>query len=445
MISRYYRQSKILKKAQHLTRKITFLRTTTIALTCLISSSLCWTSSNVYAQDRATRVTVDVVATAPLVQTVDVLGRLVSRQGGVVAAQVAGPVVALPVQVGDAVEKGDLIAEININELLARQALWQSEVQRAEALVTTRKAESKLARQTLKRLEKLNSTRAVDRASYDDARQQQVIASARLGEAQSATESAQANLRLAEVFLENRRVLAPYTGIISNRITEVGSYVSIGDGVVEMLGNGSLEIEADVPVDRLAGLAPAAEVEVLINDKPVVAHVRAIIPVENPRTRARAVRFTAPLDATGYAVGQTVVVRVPLGAPRNIMAVHKDAIIRRGSNAIVYVVVDNVANPKTVELGDAVGAKFEVLSGLTDGDSVVIRGNERLRPGTSVNTGGTNNGDSKTGGQGKDNPEKQSGQKETGDKQTDASSEAKLDSSPQTAARPSNNSATAKN
>jgi len=430
MTARYYRHS----TAPNIARKISVSCTMTIALASLILGSLCLTASNAYAQGRATRVSVDVVTTAPIVQTVDVLGRLVSRQGGVVAAQVAGPIVALTAQVGDAVEKGDTIAEININELLARQSVWQSEVQRAEALITTRKAESKLARQTLKRLEKLNSTRTVDRASYDDARQQQVIAGARLGEAQSAAESARANLQLAEVYLENRRVLAPYTGIISNRITEVGSYVRVGDGVVEMLGNGNLEIEADVPVDRLAGLAPAAEVEVLINDKPVVARVRAIVPVENPRTRARAVRFTAPLDESGYAVGQTVVVKVPVGAARNIMAVHKDAIIRRGANAIVYVVVDNIANPRPVELGEAVGVKFEVLSGLADGDSVVIRGNERLRPGASVTTSVTTGGPN-AGGKGGGKP----------DKPADASSKAKSDSSSQTAAGAANNSATAKN
>jgi len=431
MTPQHYRQSKARINRLQINQIISFSSAATIALTCVIFSSLWLTASDATAQGRPTRVTVDVVETAPLVQTVDVLGRLVSRQGGVVAAQVAGPVVSLPVQVGDSVQKGDIIAEININELLARQSVWQSEVQRAEALVTTRKAESKLARQTLNRLSKLNSTRTVDRASYDDARQQEVISAARLGEAQSAAESAQANLRLAEVFLENRRVLAPYTGIISNRNTEVGSYVRVGDAVVEMLGNGSLEIEADVPVDRLAGLAPAAEVETLINNKPVAARVRAIVPVENPRTRARAVRFTAPLEAANYAVGQTVVVKVPLGAPRNIMAVHKDAIIRRGSDAIVYVVVDNIANPRPVELGEAVGVKFEVLSGLSDGDNVVIRGNERLRPGASVNTGGPNQGGGKGGGK--------------PDKQTGANSKAKPDSASQTAARPANNSATATN
>lgn len=324
-----------------------------------------------------------------MVRTVDVLGQLVSRRGGMVAAQVAGPVVDMKVDIGDAIAKGDTIAEINISDLVARRAVWQSEVQRAESLVATREAESTLARQASARLAKLNKTLTVDRASYDDARQNEVISASRLLEAQAAADSARANLKLAEVHLQHYRVTAPYNGIITSRLTEVGSYLRVGDSVVEMIGNGSLEITADIPVDRLAGLSPATEVEAIIGKQSVTASVRAIIPVENPRTRARAVRFSIDIDeaAGRFAVGQTVSVRVPVGPPGDILAVHKDAVVRRGSEAIVYVVADSVANPRSVQLGQAVGDRFEVLSGLADGDSVVVRGNERLRPGSKVITG----------------------------------------------------------
>jgi len=67
--------------------------------------------------------------------------------------------------------------------------------------------------------------------------------------------------------------------------------------------------------------------------------------------------------------------------------VHKDAIIRRGAKAMVYVVVGDEATMKPVVLGDAIGSRFEVVEGLVDGDQVVVRGNERLRPGAKVTTG----------------------------------------------------------
>ncbi len=69
---------------------------------------------------------------------------------------------------------------------------------------------------------------------------------------------------------------------------------------------------------------------------------------------------------------------------REIVSVHKDAVTRAQGRASVFVVVDGVAHPRVVELGDAVGTRFEVLYGLAPGELVVVRGNERLMPGQAV-------------------------------------------------------------
>ncbi len=86
----------------------------------------------------------------------------------------------------------------------------------------------------------------------------------------------------------------------------------------------------------------------------------------------------------GLADGQSVSLTLPIGPPREILAVHKDAIIRGVDGAAVYVVVDGVAERRLVSLGEAVGSRFEVLDGLIPGDLVVVRGNERLQPGQAV-------------------------------------------------------------
>jgi acyl dehydratase len=67
-----------------------------------------------------------------------------------------------------------------------------------------------------------------------------------------------------------------------------------------------------------------------------------------------------------------------------VLSVHKDAVIKRGEQDLVYVVVDGTAQLRPVRLGEAVGTRFEVLEGLADGDQVVTRGNERLRPNDPV-------------------------------------------------------------
>ena len=86
-----------------------------------------------------------------------------------------------------------------------------------------------------------------------------------------------------------------------------------------------------------------------------------------------------------------VTVYVPVARVREILTVHKDGIIRRGQGDIVYVIVKDVegVKPDSVEIrelktGYATGNRVEVLSGLGEGEMVVVRGNERLRPGQVV-------------------------------------------------------------
>ena len=114
--------------------------------------------------------------------------------------------------------------------------------------------------------------------------------------------------------------------------------------------------------------------------------VRAVIPNENPTTRTRQVRLQPALDAieTPLAINQSATVHVPIGASRNVVSVHKDAIINRRGQSMVYVVEDGKASIRPVQLGEAVGARLEVRGGLAVGDKVVVRGNERLRPGQPV-------------------------------------------------------------
>ncbi len=338
---------------------------------------------------RPTLVKVDTVATSPLVQTVEVLGRLVSRRGGVVAAQVPGPVTRMLVDVGDVVSSGDVLAEINIDAIHARRELALSRLNQATTSIKTRNAEIKLAQMTRKRLEKLTRNQTITRAQFDDSVQAEAIAVARLAEAEAAIVSAKADLKLAEVDLKRNQIRAPYSGIVVSRSTEIGSYLRLGDAVVELIGDGNLEIEADVPFDRLGGVTPGVSVKFRLDDgSEHQAIVRAVIPVEDSRSRTRAVRLTPDLDtAKRFAVGQSATVMVPQGTPRNLLAVHKDAVIRRGAKAMVYVVVGDEAAMRPVVLGEAIGSRFEVLNGLNDGDQVVVRGNERLRPGAKVTTG----------------------------------------------------------
>jgi multidrug efflux pump subunit AcrA (membrane-fusion protein) len=95
-------------------------------------------------------------------------------------------------------------------------------------------------------------------------------------------------------------------------------------------------------------------------------------------------------NATGrpLAANQSVMVHIPIGAARTVLTVHKDAIIKRGLASIVYVVDNGTAEMRRITLGEPTGSRYEVLDGLAEGDRVVVRGNERLRPGDKVRVDG---------------------------------------------------------
>ena len=343
------------------------------------------------AQAPAALVQVDTVIQEPSSQTVSIIGQLVARQSGVVAARISGPVAELRVQVGDRVNKGQVIALLDTQELQVERDLAVGRLAALAANVNTAKAELALARQVRKRYQRLKDTQATSKAQYDDALQAEAIATARLRASEAALQSVKVAVRLAELHLVYARVKAPYSGAITQKLTEVGAYVQKGQDIVRMVANGSLEVEADIPFDRLGGMTPGAVVEISLDDGTIhQARVRAIIPEENRLTRTRAVRFIAEFLATGqsFAVHQSATVHVPLGAPREILTVHKDAVIKRGLQSLVYVVEEETARLRPVKLGEAVGSRFEVNQGLQAGEQVIVRGNERLRPNDKVQVNG---------------------------------------------------------
>lgn len=340
------------------------------------------------AQDgEVATVRVDEVRRVPLEQTAPVLGRLVASQAGEVAARVAGPLEVFVVEVGDRVARGEALALLDDATLTARRELAAGALAETRAELGVRRAELGLARQELKRLEGLKGSAAFSQARYDDQRQQVAIAEARVRSARAAIATAQAELRLARIDLDNAEIRAPYPGVVTQRMLEAGAYVSEGDAVVRMLADAALEVQADVPFARLAGVEPGTVVDIALEDGTEhEARVRAVLPRENPLTRTRTVRLVPRFGKTErpLAAGQSVTVHVPAGPAETVLTVHKDAVIPRETQDVVFVVEDGVARVRPVRLGQAVADRLRVVEGLEAGDLTVVRGNERLRPGDKV-------------------------------------------------------------
>lgn len=340
---------------------------------------------------RAATVAVDALTVEPLVQTLPVLGRIVARQSGRVAARERGAIDRMHVDVGDRVKRGAVIAVLVTDSLQANLELRQAEVLTRSANVAMRRAERDQKIQEFERIKQLEGSGAFPRARFDDVEQEVKRAEAMLAAADAELGQARAMRRQAEIALDYGTIRAPYPGVVTERHVTRGEFVDPGDPVVALVNDEDLEIEADVPFERIRILETGAVVRAGVDGKADNnAVVRAIVPNENPLTRTRLVRFTPDFagPGSGLAINQTISVLIPIGEGRRVLTMAKDALLKDTTGTYVFVVDDGKAVRRTVTIGEGVGGRFEVLAGLEAGDKVVVRGNERLRPGQAVTVEG---------------------------------------------------------
>ncbi|MBL4721581.1 MAG: HlyD family efflux transporter periplasmic adaptor subunit [Alphaproteobacteria bacterium] len=188
------------------------------------------------------------------------------------------------------------------------------------------------------RLASLRKSAAFSRARYDDKLLEVAKSESEVGETEAAVASARAELRLADIDLYNAKIRAPYNGVVTQKHTSPGAFLNVGDPVVTLLNDELLEIEADIPSDRLTGLSQGREMTARLEDgRQIQVAVRAIVPEENALTRTRPVRFLLGSDSlknattdSVVAANQSVTIMLPVGRSRTVLSVHKDAIIPRG-------------------------------------------------------------------------------------------------------------------
>jgi RND family efflux transporter MFP subunit len=351
------------------------------ALVAVASTDTVWAQAG-----RAPVVRVDPVRAETVVETVPVLGRLVATRRVEVAAGIDGIVAEVRAEVGDRVAGGDVLLVIDRARLAPGLALRRAETLAAEAAVAAAEAEADLARQELRRADGLRGSAAFNAARLEDARRALDRAASEAAAARARLDAARAAADLAAVDLDRAEVRAPFAGVVTARHAERGGHVEEGATVFGLLDDASFEIEADVPLDRLAGLAPGAVVALRWPDGTAgEAVARALVPTENPLSRTRPVRFRPQALPAWPADQKTVTLDVPRAVPRLALTVAKDGVVFAPDSATAVVVNGSGQTElRRLTLGQVSGERIEVLGGLGEGDRVVVRGNERLGPGQAV-------------------------------------------------------------
>ena len=337
------------------------------------------------AQGRPAGVQTAKVENREMTERVTVFGQIVAVRESDVATRVAGVVNQVPIKVGSIVSEGDILAEMDTARLEIELASAEAQLAIAQAGLEVSAAQADRAQRAFRRAQELTDSATISGAQLDDRQTGLAEAQGGLGQARARINAAENAIDLARYNLANATVRAPFDGIVLEVATQAGQFAASGSRVATLLDVGSMEVEANVPSRYIASLQAGTTARGQ-NDADVTMElvVRAVLPTEFSETRTRPVRFTLTEIDRSFAIGQPVTLQVPIGDARDVLVVPKDALVQARGGWTAFVNDGGKASPRTVTIGAALGDTFEVISGLAPGDEVVVRGNERLRPGQDI-------------------------------------------------------------
>jgi len=288
--------------------------------------------------------------------TEDVVGTVRSKLRAVIEAKVSGRVLQYLVAPGQLVKSGDLLAELDVQEIRAK-------LEQAKAMLDQ-------AKRDLGRQESLIASKATSQQELDNAAARVKVTTAGLNE--------------AETMLGYAKVTAPFDGVITRKLADVGDLAMPGKPLMEMEAPANLRFETDLPESLLDRVKPGAKLPVTIPTlpKPLQATVSEISPVADAVSRTFLVKLDLPDDA-GLRPGQFGRVAVPV-AEVKLLLVPRQSVLKRGQIEAVFVVRNGHAMLRLVKTGKLLGDKTEILSGIEPGDPVVTSDASQLTDGQPV-------------------------------------------------------------
>ena len=306
--------------------------------------------------------------------TRDYIGMVSARVEVDLGFPVSGTVATRPVNLGDTVQQGDILAQMDPETLEAGTG-----AARASVVVTTHRLAS--ARDAMQRERTLFERGVESQSRLEDAERAHAAALARLTQAQAA-------LARAEDLLRSATLHAPFDGVITSVLVEAGTAVSTGQAVVRLADTTQREVVIDLGEAEMVALPKDAEFEarlLAVRDSSAVIRLQSIDPVADSRTRTRQVHFAIADPPASFRIGALVRVLPPRNGSRAIV-IPSSAILREGNGPHVWLVLppDRKVRRAPVTLGENLGNRVLVSSGISVGQEVIVKGIHSIRDGQIV-------------------------------------------------------------
>jgi multidrug efflux pump subunit AcrA (membrane-fusion protein) len=351
-------------------------------------------------------------------------GSLAGDQQTDVAPQTAGKVIAVGVEIGSPVRRGQMLVRLDDAELKLR--VDQAAAQLAQAKAAVRQAEEKiglrsnqafdpnrvaevaaarvtleLAEKNLTRAEKLIESGDVSRSFYDDARarrdqlkeQYEVqLAQARqnfaaVQVARTNVANAESALALARTNLSYANIPSPIDGFVSERTADLGEYVSPQQKVATVVRTNPLRIRIDIPEQAISEVQVGQSVSITTSawpDRNFSGRVARIAPNVSATSRTMTVEAEIENGSGALKPGQFATVRLLQPKAEPAVLVPARSVLTQAGVSRVYVIKDGHAEQRLVQTGQTEGDLIEIKNGVAADEQVATSNLEALSDGVAV-------------------------------------------------------------
>ncbi len=299
------------------------------------------------------------VTTVEVPRTESAVGSVRPVQKSVLASKIRANVVEVTVQAGQDVTKGEVLVRLDDEDLRAK-------LRQAEANAIAARAKHEQAKIEMKRIKDLYEKNAAAQIEYERTATALETAEAQLKQAEQAVAE-------AETILGYATVKSPMDGRIIDKHVESGDTVLPGQKLVTLYDTTRMQLVANVRESLTQRLAVGQKIGVRLEamDKTCMGTISEIVPQAEVASRTFEVKVTGPCPP-GVVPGMFGRLIIPL-EKEQVLAVPKAAVRRIGQLTVVEVAQDGTLRRRSVQLGEQLDDKVEVLSGLQKGERVALQ------------------------------------------------------------------------
>jgi RND family efflux transporter MFP subunit len=387
----------------------------TVTLAGAALSAACSTATGKSADQATTErapVTVTAIAAIeqPIARFIRATGTLMAEDQAEVAAEIAGRVVATPVERGTAVAQGDVLirlapaeadaqaseAEANAAQIEARLGIKAGGEFDVNAVpeVQNAKAGFELAQNEFNRIRSLLDQRVVSQSEFDQRRTQMEAArqqyeSAKNGAAQQyqALQAARARVALAHKAVADTVVRAPFAGLVAERVATTGDYVTKGLKVAVVVRVNPLRVQLTVPEQFVSAIAVGAPVNFEVDAYPgrqFTGKIRYVSPALEANQRALTVEAVVANPDRELKPGLFATARIEQPQRTPAVLVPASAVQTTAGTSRVFIVTGDHVEERIVTVGQTVGSNVEISNGLKAGERVATTNVAQLTDGAKV-------------------------------------------------------------